>query len=64
MGELKIYIQDNGVYGMYMCVASSKEAAFQIMEDKHQHCCPIVELPKIEESEIREGLYFVNFGDQ
>ncbi len=63
MGALKIYTQDNGVYGMYMCVASSKEAAFQIMVDNHQRYCPAVEVSKIEEHEIREGFYLVNYGD-
>jgi len=63
---MKIYIHDQGVYGMLVCVASSKEQAIQYFKKHHMDGENWREEDgdPIQEFEIEEGMCYVNIGDR
>ena len=56
---MKIYIQDNGVYGMIVVIAISETHARKLMENEHNYR----ESYEIESHEICSGFCYSNLGD-
>lgn len=56
---LKLYVQDNGVYGMIAVVSTSELQARELMKQNYNYD----ENRIIEEYEIEDGLCIVNLGD-
>jgi hypothetical protein len=56
---LKLYVQDNSVYGMIVVVATSLLQAMELMKVHYNYDANHT----IEEYEIEDGLCVVNFGD-
>lgn len=56
---LKLYVQDNSVYGMIVVVATNKIDAMFLMRQHHNYDVNHI----IEEYEIKDGLCVVNLGD-
>ncbi len=58
---MKIYSQDNGVYGLIVVVAENKEAAAELIRQNSMYE-KLSDKP-IEEKEIVNGLVIANWGD-
>lgn len=56
---LKLYVQDNSVYGMIVVVATSMVDAMVLMSKNYNYDSS----HSIEEYEIKDGLCVVNLGD-
>ena len=59
MNNLKIYLQDYGVYGLRFTVAENLEKAIEKLKEGHFYD-PTIE---IEEFEVKDGLTYINYGD-
>lgn len=57
--DLKIFVQDHGVYGMLVVVAKCSYDARVIMKSSHTYS----ESEPLEIYDIKEGLSIVNYGD-